>query len=147
MDPRLEHLLQGIAARFRRMRFAWILSIAWLSLAAVVALAVWTNQLPPAMPSHGLAGFQQRLIVVVASWILSRFAYRDRHWLAMRIERRFPNLKQRLLTAIGVAANEPLGYLKKSLLDETIKHSRIHDWQRTVPTLTMLSLGYRSSSA
>lgn len=142
MDQFVLHLLTRVAKRFRRVRLAWLLSAAWISLSIIVALMAYAGVLPSLRmwlndPKNllwvGLAFFS----VLTVLWSICQFTYRDYQWIAARIEDRYPSLKQRLITVSQPTQDGESIYLRRSLIKETIQHGRVNDWQRTVSSTRM----------
>ncbi len=73
------------------------------------------------------------LVLGLGAWFVSRVGYRNRRWLAQRIEAKFPTLKQRLITAVEVSNDGTSRYLRKSLSDETLLHAYVYDWKKSFP--------------
>lgn len=142
MDQFVLHLLTRVAKRFRRVRLAWLLSAAWISLSIILALLAYAGVLPSLRmwlndPKNllwvGLAFFS----VLTVLWAICQFTYRDYQWIAARIEDRYPSLKQRLITVSQPTQEGESIYLRRSLIKETIQHGRVNDWQRTVSSTRM----------
>ena len=134
MDPQIAYLLSTVSNRFRRLRFARLLTAGWI-LVAVVALCL--------AQSNALPKFSRSILLVVLGgvvglWLACKLAYRDLRWIANRIEMQFPTLKQRLVTAIQPMQASTSRYLRKALVDETIEHARSNDWQQTVATRSLV---------
>ncbi|MCY2982903.1 MAG: hypothetical protein NTY15_04615 [Planctomycetota bacterium] len=134
MDPQIAYLLSTVSNRFRRLRFARLLTAGWI-LVAVVALCL--------AQSNALPKFSRSILLVVLGgvvglWLACKLAYRDLRWIANRIETQFPTLKQRLVTAIQPMQASTSRYLRKALVDETIEHARSNDWQQTVATRSLI---------
>ena len=133
MDPQIAYLLSQVADRFRRLRFAWLLTIGWLIVSLGAILLSQFGSLPQLRAWHfiALSG------AIAVLWLSCKLAFKDRRWLANRIEREFPLLNQRLVTAIQPAQASTSGYLSRALVEETIRHSRSHEWNQTVPSKRM----------
>lgn len=134
MDPHIAYLLSCVSHRFRRLRFAKLLSAGWLLVAVAAIILAQSN----ALPKFGGSILLIVLGGVVGLWLACKLAYRDSRWIANRIEMQFPSLKQRLVTAIQPMQASTSGYLRKALVDETIQHARANDWQQTVATRSLL---------
>ncbi len=138
MDPRLETILSAVRSRFQRHQFAWNLTILW-GLAALVLLGM-RFVLEAWRVEKGLGvGLVAAVMVGTFSlaWVLTQVRSKDIRWVAGRIEERYPNLKQRLLTAVGMEPTGSIGFLRRNLLDETLHHARAFDWSKTVSSKAM----------
>ena len=133
MDPQIAYLLSRVANRFRTVYFAKLLAVGWLIFAfAAIGLAQLGT-----LPQLNLWYFLATIGVIACLWLGCRSVYRDRRWIANRIEEQFPSLNQRLVTAIQPEQPSTSSYLSRSLLDETISHSRSNDWRQTISTRSM----------
>jgi hypothetical protein len=118
------------------------LSSIWIGLAVVVLLLAYGGALPTLQTwlSNrgnviwvGLAFFAGLSVL----WTACQFSYRDHHWIAARIEDKYPSLNQRLLTVSQPTQPSESVYLRRSLIKETIQHGRVNDWKRTVSSTRM----------
>jgi hypothetical protein len=73
-------------------------------------------------------------MAAVVSLIRSRAAARDQHWLAHRVEEKYPELRSALLAAIEQRpsmSSGRLGYLQESVVRQALDHARHHHgWER-----------------
>ena len=70
-----------------------------------------------------------------------RRTYRDPREIATKIEATFPDLDQRLLTALSQSESDsgkPLGYLQTRVIREARDHSRENTWTDTLPAGELL---------
>ena len=134
MDPQIAFLLSTVAGRFQKVKFAQWLALGWLLVAASAVVLSQYDCLPKLSVLH----FLGVLCAIACVWLGSKLAYRDRRWIANSIEEKFPSLKQRLVTAIQPAQSSTSIFLRRSLVDETISHSRSHDWRQTVATSSIV---------
>ncbi len=113
-----------------------MLAIAWLSL-AVVAWYFYTSAVPTTSPWIAwLTTIAVGLVGTILSWFLSQRGYRDLRDTAELVESRYPSLQQRLLTAVelpDVPRGERRAFLQQQLIDQTLRNSRMNDWERIVP--------------
>lgn len=137
-------LLDWIEPARRRLRSVWF----WWSVAAIaaaltlVAIALdrwllsstWAKMAAGRLPGAMVITF---LIAALAAWFYVRWRYADPRGVAGRIESRFPELEQRLLTALSQSDQAP-GYLQQRVIQEVKDHSRAHDWSRVVPRRPMM---------
>lgn len=135
MDPRLNQALIGVRRQFQQLRY-------WQTVAVVCAIAVlavfacvWQ------IPAVGIAGnqiFQIVLCVVcfatVAGWIVSNRSLRSPRTLATILERKYPDLQERLLAAVDQKPDESgrFTYLQRRVVDKSLAHQRQHDWKKIV---------------
>jgi hypothetical protein len=134
MDPQIAYLLSSVSNRFRRLRFAQLLTVGWIFVAVAALCLAQTN----ALPKFSSSALLVVLGGVVGLWLVCKLTYRDSRWIANRIETQFPNLKQRLVTAIQPMQASTSKYLRKALVEETIQHARSNDWQQTVATRSLV---------
>jgi len=73
------------------------------------------------------------LLSAVIAGLICRFSFRDPRKVAHQIEQKFPDLEQRLLTALS-QEDEQLGYLQRRVIGEAKQHSRAYRWTDAVPT-------------
>lgn len=132
MDPQIEYFLARVAQRYRSQRWAWSLTLLWLFVALAIA-AGWISI--PALRELSWREWATPLgiflVGLIASWLFSRWAYRDLRSMAQRVEHAFPTLEQRLLTS-AYAATDSSPYFRRRLTQDVIRHARTHDWSRTV---------------
>lgn len=133
----LRERLRPVVRTLRGVRFWWIT-------AAVLVLATITAAMMIGPVREGKAEAQTVVLAVVGTvavggalaWLVAAVSYRNERDLAMRLERRFPTLQQRLLTAIDLAQStqgKPLGFLQTRVIDEAHSHSKTHRWTEVVP--------------
>lgn len=78
------------------------------------------------------------IAAAAAAWIAGR-SYRNPYRLALQVERLYPDLQQRLLTALDLTAAAdgnraaPLRYLDRRVIEETAQHAQTHRWADVVP--------------
>ena len=117
MDPQIVYLLSCVADRFRRLRFAWLLTIGWLMVSVAVIMLGQFGTLPKLRVWY----FVAMAATIIALWLGCKAAYRDRRWIANSIEKAFPSLKQRLVTAVQPAQASTSSFLSRALVEETIQ--------------------------
>lgn len=134
IDPQLKALLIAVQRRFQSARLAWSLVLFWVA----VAIAMQLGWLP--QPRWNLNRvFEHRVSIAMASavgvllWWMSRRTYRDVGGLAQQIEKQFPSLEQRLLTALESRTRNSSSFLQMRLIDETVQHGQCNDWTETLP--------------
>jgi hypothetical protein len=121
--------LQRVGSRYRRLRIASVLAIAWLF--TVVCLIVIYKS-----PAPGLLALLALAIVVLAFLVRATRVTRDPLWIAHQIERKFPDLDARLLAALEQrpdAKTNQLGYLQETVIIEALQHARDRRWESVVP--------------
>ena len=136
MDERLLRRLRSIATRYRRIRMWKALAGVWSAIAAIGAICLilrWRGVATFADTGWLLLVLSSLLTVAVV--IVVRSTYRDERWIAQRVERRFPELRQRLVTALDQRpVNGRYGFLQRQVIDETLQHAAQRSWiERTVP--------------
>ncbi|MEC7409659.1 MAG: hypothetical protein VYB72_12650, partial [Planctomycetota bacterium] len=76
--------------------------------------------------------------LVVLSFVSHRLRF-SRRRLATRLEKQFPVLEQRLLTAVEIQEKGgELGYLESEVVREALEHSKQNDWSLVVSRRSML---------
>ena len=138
MDKRLLHRLERVASRFRSVRMWRSLAAVWLVLALVAAVLLWMKTQgawPQWISAWFLAAVAAVLVAVVVAVV--RASFRDAPSIAQRVESTFPDLRQRLVTAIAQRPQKPdgqLGFLQQTVVDETLQHAALRPWpEKTVP--------------
>jgi hypothetical protein len=124
----IQHRLVQLAKRLRSQILALLL-IAFWSVLLIGIITAFRQGL--GVPYRLLAG----LILVGAGLLLlwSRFGYRDLRALAEQIERQFPELDEKLLTAIEPANPNASEFLRRKLIEETLSHAKKTEWNQIVP--------------
>ncbi|MGH7128826.1 MAG: hypothetical protein ACREIV_09670, partial [Planctomycetaceae bacterium] len=134
----LSRQLDRVGERMRRER-AWTrLAVCWL-LVALMLLIVWLAEPLTGrwLSSRPVQWTVAAAVVLLLLFVLVRNRRLDRRQVARRIERRFPDLDQRLLAAVELTPSVEtgrFGFLQAQLLNETARHGRRNDWSQTVPT-------------
>ena len=128
MDRMIQHRLVQLAKRLRSQILALLL-IAFWSVLLIGIITAFRQGL--GVPYRLLTG----LILVGAGLLLlwSRFGYRDLRALAEQIERQFPELDEKLLTAIEPANPNASEFLRRKLIEETLSHAKKTEWNQIVP--------------
>ncbi len=143
IDRRLQRQLDEVAVRYRRMRAATWLAIVWIVLATVAATLVSLNRsVGFYVRGEAVAFVVIGSLVTFAVWFLAWRTGRDPHWLARRIENKYPQLQARLLTAVEQHPELPdgrFGFLQTQVIQEAVFHGYRHDWRRALPARTYLA--------
>ena len=136
MDPHLRQSLEPVARRLRTLqRQRWLL-VMWLLATAIGGVlwgldqaAVWR------VPGGGFAVLAVGAVAALLAVIISHTAARQPRRVAAEVEAAFPQLRQRLLTAISQhpARDGRLGFLQRRVVDETLSHAARHRWADAVP--------------
>lgn len=139
----LQERLRPVIRTLQGLRF-WRGAAIILLIAALISWAL----LPPVRSGQisGSSAAWSILAAVAIGMVIIAIAaarsYLDLHDLALRIERRFPSLGQRLLTAVELPpkSQAPLGYLQSRVIEEAREHSQTHRWAEVVsPTQVLIS--------
>lgn len=131
MDRRIEARLSAIAARYRQLAFWNTMTVGWLLVFAWTFLIYFASRdLGNTLAAAGLA----ILFLLIACFRRASLAGSLEH-AALEVERHFPDLQARLLTAMEQKRHWPDGYgfLQQKLLEETLTHANIHSWDDIVP--------------
>ena len=132
----LEQHIADVGSRFRhadRWRYsAWLLAMLTLTGAVLFYLQISRQWM------HAAAGWWLLFTGAVGCLVvcgLVFWRYRDQGWLINQIEQSYPELDQRLWTAIGeIKKNDgrPLGYLQHTVLLETVAHAHHNGWSNLI---------------
>jgi hypothetical protein len=136
MDTRLQHRLAKVARRIQSVRLGWSLALVWaLAALAGYGLVLGLRQ-GAAFPLDTLWWWLggSLLSAIVVAWIVLG---RSRDWdrLARRVEKNFPTLGQRLVTAAEIrplSTDGNFGYLQRSVIAEALRHDVVHSWSSIV---------------
>jgi hypothetical protein len=133
MHREIRNKLEQIAKRFRSQVLAWLLIGYW-----GVFLALLLGRLT--QTGNATAGsFSWSLLIATAIggyvlfFLWTRFGYRDLGSVAQRIERRFPDIDQKLLSAIEPIKPYESEFLRSKLIEETLVHAQSQRWEKVVP--------------
>ena len=140
MDPRLDQRLKSVGNRLRLFRLGWSLAATWGMLSVGGAVLVVLDQAgsierQQALLTFGGACFITTLLVAICSAFVG-----SKQKIATKIENRFPNLKQSLITATEVSSKSPpekLGYLQRGVVTEALRHDSLSPWKSIVPSENM----------
>jgi hypothetical protein len=154
----LDFFLDRVASRLQHRRLAWLLAAVWFFLAAGITVllfnrkwlvtisAPWSKQIDN--QASMLAAFGGIMVVLaLIAWGIARQAFRDRRWLAARVEKKFPGLDHRLLTAVSAENKSTSNFLRRTLLDETVLHAATHDWRQVVTRRSMMAAWIAQTAA
>jgi hypothetical protein len=133
MHREIRNKLERIAKRFRSQVLAWLLIGLWgVFLALLLGRLTQTGNALAGSFSWGLL-----LATAIGGYLLfflwTRFGYRDLGSVAQRIERRFPDIDQKLLTAIEPIKPNESEFLRSKLIEETLLHAQSQHWEKVVP--------------
>lgn len=137
VDPRISGYIKQVAGRFRRVRLLSWLGLVW-GATALLAAVLWWLQVDGYFFIARAAwllvplSIATAVVAAVAAWS----SFRNTQWLAERVEREYPELQQRLLTAVSLrpqTSDARLSYLQRSVVDETVRHGYVHRWTTIVP--------------
>ena len=129
--------IRPVTRRFQSRRMWWAVTLITVFFAFLAFTAIDSARLGrvDGIRSATTIGLISLAGILIAA-IFSRYAYRDPRAIATKIEDKFPNLNQRLLTALSLekeAENNSLGYLQQRVIKEARDHSRHHDWVDVMP--------------
>src|SRR5690349_5792655 len=136
LDPLLEARLARVAERRRRLALWSSIAATWAACASLgLALIAFERQTGwgsvlalPVFLSLGLAG-----ALILASRVRNRAT--DFRELAREIERKFPQLDGRLITAAEQhpESDSGLNFLQQRIVDEALAHDAQHHWVAIIP--------------
>ncbi|MFM7977455.1 MAG: hypothetical protein ACKO8U_20485, partial [Pirellula sp.] len=127
MDRMIQYRLEQLAKRLRSQVFAILLIAFWSILLIGLAIAFRQGVISS-------FAFLSGLILGGAGLLFlgSRFGYRDLNVLAERVERQYPDLDQKLLTAIQPAKPNESEFLRSKLIEEALSHAKRTEWDKAV---------------
>lgn len=136
MDERLRDQLRAVADRYRSLRLWKSLATIWLIAAVAGGVLLWLKMRSEwTLQAEVLVVGAAALVMAFGMVCLANLSFRDPKWAAYRIEKRFPDLEERLITAVGQRRNAKdgsYGYLQSAVLDETLSHAKIRGWTSAV---------------
>ncbi|WP_437194234.1 hypothetical protein [Planctomicrobium sp. SH527] len=130
-DPRLLRRLDQVSDRSRRWKRLAASAIGW----TVLAVCLWSLTRLGAWQSADLLILPGVIAVILAGVWTGRRQKRDLHDAALLIEKNYPELDGRLITAVE---QHPQGrqwdftYLQSELLNEVFSHLRQKNWHETI---------------
>ncbi|MGB7347565.1 MAG: hypothetical protein WBD20_25305 [Pirellulaceae bacterium] len=131
-----------VTRRFRACRFWWFVSLLAIVFAFLAYTAIDSARSGEINGHQTAIGFAVvAAIALLITTIANSLAFRSPRRTAERIERQFPSLNHRLLTALDQgkdAEQESLGYLQQRVIREARDHSRSYDWASTLSTSKLL---------
>ncbi|MEZ6138446.1 MAG: hypothetical protein R3C53_26485 [Pirellulaceae bacterium] len=148
MEPQLYSRLKRVARRTTWFRLGWTLAAVWLIGSLIGLVMLWMLKAGTLIPRESvwwwLAG--TGLASLVAMFVVGRSS-RDLQRVAARVERKFPTLKQSLLTAASLRpqrADGRFGFLQRSVITEAVRHDIVHRW-KTLISSTQMALAWLSN--
>ncbi|MCY2999741.1 MAG: hypothetical protein NT168_16710 [Planctomycetota bacterium] len=133
MHREIRNKLEPIAKRFRSQVLAWLLIGYWgILLALLLGRLTQTGNATAGSFSWGLLG-ATAIGGYVLFFLWTRFGYRDLGSVAQRVERQFPDIDQKLLTAIEPIKPNESEFLRSKLIEETLLHAQSQHWETVVP--------------
>jgi hypothetical protein len=133
MHREIRNKLEQIAKRFRSQVLAWLLIGYWgIFLALLLGRLTQTGNATAGSFSWGLLG-ATAIGGYVLFFLWTRFGYRDLGSVAQRVERQFPDIDQKLLTAIEPIKPNESEFLRSKLIEETLLHAQSQHWETVVP--------------
>ena len=140
MDTRLQHRLYLVAKRVYLFQLGWSLAVVWL-VAALTGWGLLKGAEQIALPKSSVwIWLGVTAAATIVTMIMLRLRYRDLGAIAARVEREFPALNQRLITAVSLrpnAASGKFGYLQRSVISEAIRHDFTSGWHSLIPSNRM----------
>ncbi|EGF26939.1 hypothetical protein [Rhodopirellula baltica] len=143
MRNELLDCIDPVIRRMRRLRFWQSLGwLAWTITLIVLLWLVWTQRplaflssmtLSTSSLSTSVAIVSTLVIAILACLIAARLRIRNIQSVARKIEHRYPDLDQRLITAVDDSvAKQPDNYLNQRVMREAREHARRNDWPDVV---------------
>ncbi|QDV26157.1 coiled-coil domain-containing protein [Aureliella helgolandensis] len=142
MDTRLKQRLIEVARRMQSVRRGWCLTAIFLMSAAIAWGIYQVAAAGFAVPAETRWWWLGCTIVAaLLAAVLTRPRERQYPQVVQRLERTFPSLNQRLVTATGLRSrtrNGEFGYLERSVISEALQHDRQHVWRTIIPNGRLL---------
>ena len=143
MRNELLDCIDPVIRRMRRLRFWQSLGwLAWTIALIVLLWLVWTQRtfaflssmtLSTSSLSTSVAIVSTLVIAMLVCLIAARLRIRNVQSVARKIENRYPDLDQRLITAVDDSvAMQPDNYLNQRVMREAREHARRNDWPDVV---------------
>jgi hypothetical protein len=133
MDRTIRCKLEQLAKRLRSQVFACLLIGLWLIMLATIFQISKQTNIGNSPSSSNVFLLTVFLVGSGLLYLWSRFGYRDLGSIAERIEKRFPDIDQKLVTAIEAPKPSESEFLRQRLIEETLSHSKKHPWEEIVP--------------
>lgn len=141
MHPNILNRITRVADRLRSQSLAACLLLFWV----IVLLLALQGFLPTlwfprqasgdfdfSSPTSLLCGLL--ILGPVALYVITRFAYRNPRDIALRIESKYPDLKQRLFTLMSPAREGESEFMRNKLILSTLEHSDRNPWTELAPS-------------
>ncbi|MEO1529084.1 MAG: DUF4175 family protein, partial [Planctomycetota bacterium] len=137
---RIRHEVDVVLRRSRAVQF-WklvgVLGFATLGIGLMLRGAADNGMIGwPILVATVICGF---VSAITLAFLISRSRNCSAESAANRIESRYPDLKQRLVTAEGLSDEETRGPLARRLIRETHDHFRAHEWSGAVSSSSLLA--------
>ncbi|MFG0267053.1 MAG: hypothetical protein ACF8AM_18165, partial [Rhodopirellula sp. JB055] len=143
MRNELLDCIDPVIRRMRRLRFwqslgwlAWtiaLMALAWLVFSQRTLSLLSSLTFSTASLSTSVAIVSTLVIAAIVCLIAARLRIRNVQSVAKRIEHRYPDLDQRLITAVDESvAQHPDNYLNQRVMQEAREHARHNDWPDVV---------------
>ena len=139
MHPSLQQTLRPVLDRAARIRWWWSWTLLSCAAASVGGILIWWTRRHGGDSQPWAVGLLAVAAVgaVWISWRRRRLASADdlatQRKLAQKIEHRFPELDQRLLTAVSIPADRET-FFSSRLLAETRAHAAAQPWTSALPS-------------
>ena len=136
MDLQLISLLRRTQSRLMGYR-RWIaITIVGLVAASLLGLLIILPANVGDTASQGLIIAAITGVALIIVLIVTRRSRADLESTARRIEKHYPSLEQRLVTAIDQTSQSPehRGYLQEKVIHEAVMHGRTHRWEQVIST-------------
>jgi len=149
IDGFLEKRLRRVAQREQWNLLAWRLAATWLVAAALALGASWIAGRVGWASVMTLPIVAALTAAVASAWVIRAFVAQPEYRpLAERIERRHPDLRGLLLTAVQQPREHgsEIGYLQSRLVEQAVRHSVERDWLAVVPRWRLVA-GYAFQTA
>jgi hypothetical protein len=149
-EHRLMRRVEEVAGRLQRVRRLSTRARIWLLLAiggvGLLAANGWLAEPLLSPPLTIAAG----LVLILGGGLLALQAQANAHDAALAVERRYPDLDSRLVTALAQRPDYEIGgfsFLQSEVISEALLHAQRNDWRDAVPTRAVAGARVRQAAA
>jgi hypothetical protein len=149
-EHRLMRRVEEVAGRLQRVRRFSTRARIWLLLAigglVLLAANAWLAEPVLSPPLTIAAG----LVLILGGGLLGLRARANAHDAALAVERRYPDLDSRPVTALAQRPDYEIGgfsFLQSEVISEALLHAQRHDWRDAVPPRSLAGARFRQAAA
>jgi hypothetical protein len=149
-EHRLMRRVEEVAGRLQRVRRLSTRARIWLLLTiggvGLLAANGWLAE-PLLSPPLTIAS---GLMLILGGGLLGLLAHANAHDAALAVERRYPELDSRLVTALAQRPDYEIGgfsFLQSEVISEALLHAQRNDWRDAVPARAVAGARLRQAAA